>query len=102
MAPEVVQRKEYGPGVDIWSLGITAMEMIEGSPPYLEDPEKALQLLETDTAPQIPHHLSFEFRDFLSQCFLNAESRPSAARLLDHPFITDNKLEPRCLIPLLL
>ncbi|KAL9538345.1 hypothetical protein MBANPS3_011002 [Mucor bainieri] len=104
MAPEVVQRKEYGPSVDIWSLGITAIEMVEGSPPHLEDPEQAIRLLTTQRVPpslKDPEQLSVTFRDFLGKCLkFNAESRPTAAELLQHPFLT--KAAPlACLLPLI-
>lgn len=92
MAPEVVKQREYDEKVDVWSLGIMSIEMLEGEPPYLnEDPLKALYLIATNGTPKLKHPetLSLEIKRFLSVCLcVDVRYRATTEELLHHTFFS--------------
>ncbi|XP_074838048.1 uncharacterized protein LOC142004353 [Carettochelys insculpta] len=96
MAPEVVQcetskEKPYNYKADIWSLGITLIEMAEMEPPYHElNPMRVLLKISKSQPPTLrsPKRWSEEFKDFLRRALeKNPEARWSASQLLQHPFV---------------
>uniref|UniRef100_A0A8C1T6P3 non-specific serine/threonine protein kinase n=1 Tax=Cyprinus carpio TaxID=7962 RepID=A0A8C1T6P3_CYPCA len=103
MAPEVVSKKPYGTEVDMWSLGIMVLEMIDGEPPYFsETPIAAMKRLRDEPAPTARNisKISPVLRDFLdSMLTRDPLERASARDLLQHPFMLQ-ATSPRCLVPL--
>ncbi|XP_070704878.1 serine/threonine-protein kinase PAK 6-like [Pempheris klunzingeri] len=103
MAPEVISKTPYGTEVDVWSLGIMVVEMVDGEPPYFSDtPISAMKKLRDEAAPSVKniHKVSPVLKDFLG-CMLtrDTQQRSSAAELLEHPFLLQAD-SPRCLVPL--
>ncbi|XP_072177963.1 serine/threonine-protein kinase 10-like isoform X1 [Diadema setosum] len=98
MAPEVVRCETlkdnpYDYKADIWSLGITLIELAEQEPPYHDlNPMRVLIKIPKAEPPRLskPSRWSREFNDFLKKCLdKNPETRPSAVELLKHPWVSD-------------
>uniref|UniRef100_A0A674NB59 non-specific serine/threonine protein kinase n=1 Tax=Takifugu rubripes TaxID=31033 RepID=A0A674NB59_TAKRU len=108
MAPEVIACDEnpdstYDYRSDIWSLGITAIEMAEGAPPLCDmHPMRALFLIPRNPPPKLKSKKwSKKFIDFIEGCLVKTyPSRPSTEQLLKHSFIRDQPTERQVRIQL--
>ena len=90
MAPEVIRQDQYDSRADIWSLGISALEMCNGEPPYADEhPMRVILIIPTAAPPTLSgERWSAAFCEFVSLCLqMEPKKRPSAKELLKHRWI---------------
>lgn len=104
MAPELISRLPYGPEVDIWSLGIMVIEMVDGEPPYFNEPPlKAMKMIRDNLPPKLKnlHKVSPLLKGFLDRMLVREPAqRATASELLKHPFLSKAG-PPSCIVPLM-
>ncbi|XP_069856675.1 serine/threonine-protein kinase PAK 4 isoform X3 [Dipodomys merriami] len=104
MAPELISRLPYGPEVDIWSLGVMVIEMVDGEPPYFNEPPlKAMKMIRDNLPPRLKnlHKVSPSLKGFLDRLLVrDPAQRATAAELLKHPFLTKAG-PPASIVPLM-
>lgn len=88
MAPEVIDQLDHSFSADIWSLGITAIELAVGKPPLSNlHPMKALFNIPRVAPPRLDKRFSPEFQDFVAQCLqFKPQMRATILKLRKHPF----------------
>lgn len=93
MSPELLQEQKYDGKTDIWSLGITCIEMAHGVPPLHDvNPMRAIFFIPVKPSPKLDDKFSEEFKDFVNKCLQkDVNLRPTAEELLQHPFIKKAK-----------
>ncbi|KAL6186741.1 hypothetical protein ACLB2K_042860 [Fragaria x ananassa] len=103
MAPEVIQESRYDGKVDVWALGVSAIEMAEGLPPRSAvHPMRVLFMISLEPAPMLEdkEKWSLVFHDFVAKCLTKEPRlRPTAAEMLKHKFIEKCKCGPSAMVP---